>query len=117
MHSTRRIRVFKELDFLSCLLSAYSRKNFRCHNWSFILRSVIYALGSTTMIIFLLIDVLLMIWHLIAVNADFEKFCDSLPLVFSVLQMEIIFIALMLKHRVITKTVNRLQAITNQRKC
>lgn len=115
MNKPDKVRVFNAFSPFLRLLNAYNKDNF--HQERFTPRSVCDAAGATMLIILIPTLIVLVVWFLIEVNANFKKFIVQLPLILSVLQMELTFLALMMKSRNITNTINRLQLIIDQREC
>lgn len=110
-----KVRVFNAFSPFLRLLNAYNKENF--YHDKFTSRSLCDVIGATLLIILIPMLIVLVLWFLIEVNANFKKFIVQLPLILSILQMELTFLALMMKSRNITNTINRLQLIIDQREC
>lgn len=91
------------------LIAAYNRGNIRRSN-------VQYLFCSTVMNIFPTSFPVLGVWHLLDINADFMKLVVALPLIISLVQLELLFVAQILKNRVITATIDRLDECIGQSK-
>lgn len=109
-----RIDVLSKLKPYLRLIKAYNIENFSHTNWQCLLRSVCNAFGATLIIISMPMFIILGTWYLIENDADLKKFVVALPLLISLLMMTLIFIALMVKNRVITEIIDRLQRTVDQ---
>lgn len=111
------IRVWSAFKPFLRILNAYNCDKFRYGTrWRFNSQNVFYAFSSTMMVFLLLATIILLVWHLIEINVSLENYLVELPIAISILQMEVIFITLLLKNRIITTTIQRLQGIIDQRK-
>lgn len=117
MNAIRQVSVLNAFTPFLRLLNAYNRENFHRSTWHSILRSGFCAFGATMIIFIMPAFVVLLCWHLTEANANFENFLLILPLALSILQMEVIFIALLFKNRTLLSTICRLQEIIDQREC
>lgn len=113
----RQVTVLNSFKPLLRLLNAYNRENFDCSSWTSILRNSFYVFAATMMIFTMAAFITLILWHLIEENTSLENFIVELPIAFSIFQMEVIFIALLLKNRTVISTIWRLQEIIDQREC
>lgn len=113
----RQVTVLNSFKPLLRLLNAYNRENFDCSSWTSILRNSFYVFAATMMIFTMAAFITLILWHLIEENTSLENFIVELPIAFSIFQMEVIFIALLLKNRTVISTIWRLQEIIDRREC
>lgn len=111
-----KITVLNEFKPYLRFITAYNYENFTQNTWCHILSNVCYAFSVTTMNIVLSSVVILGVWYLIEINANFKSLAVALPLLISLLQMEITFIALIAKNQAVTETINRIQRVVDQRK-
>lgn len=96
-----------------CILQAYNIENFRQNNWR---NCVFNALLTSMMVLLLPTLIILGIWYLIEAEADLKHVAAALPIMLTLLQVEITFIAMIINNRVITKTIDQAQKVINQRK-
>lgn len=95
------------------LLTAFNYEHFRHSSWG---QSVSYAICLTVMILFVLVLIILGFWYLIEINAGLRKAVVSLPILFSLLQMEIAFIAMVANNSNILKMIDGIQKVIDQSK-
>lgn len=111
MSNPSTVHTLFELQPYLCLLTAF---NFHQQNRRCILHSICYAFSSTLIIVSIPVIIVLAIWYLIENGVELIEFVAALPILISVLQMELTFIALMWKNRRIIETTIRLQEIVDQ---
>lgn len=117
-HILNEIRVLKAFRPFLSILNAYNWDKFHYGaNWRSNPQNIFYAFSSTMIVFLLPATVILLFWYLIEISVSFGIFLVELPIAISILQMEVIFIALLLKNRTVTTTIQRLQQIIDQRKC
>lgn len=95
------------------ILQAYNSDNFRKNNWR---SSVFYVLLASMLVVLLPMLAISAIWHLIEVEADLKHVAASLPLILTLLQVEMTFIAMIINNRAIAETFEQVQKVINQRK-
>lgn len=110
-----RVRVLNELRPFLRLINAYNSDYFRDSNWRGSLRSVCIALCATIMICLIPIFISLGAWYLIENEAAMRKVVVALPILFTFGQTDATFVALILRHRIINETIDRLQKVVDQR--
>lgn len=99
------------------LLKAYNKENFHhCTNWRHAIHRVLDAICLTLLILAIPIVVTLGVWYLAENCADWKKAVTLLPLLFSLLQLTLTFAAMIIKNQTISKTVDQVQIVVNQRK-
>lgn len=111
-----QIRVLDRFRPYLHLLTAFNRDHFRITNWRNMLYSVLYTLGALAIFLAMLCYLVLLTWYLLENGANLKKSIVGVPIVLSVLQLELIFIALVIKNRRVTKTIEQLQQAVDQRK-
>lgn len=95
------------------LLKAFNFDNFRHNNW---FQSVFYAICLILLIFLVLVLIVLGFWYLIEIDAGLRKAVVSLPILFSLMQMEIAFISMVANNSTISKMVDGLQTVIDQSK-
>lgn len=98
------------------LLTAYKRANINDSNWRCFSRSFYNVFHTTLMIVVVPLPILLSIWYLMENDSDLMKLVTAVPLLVSMLQMVITFIAMIAKNHIIIEVIDRLQLAVNQRK-
>lgn len=114
MSASNKIHALNGLKPYLRLIQAYNDENFRDHNWRNILNSVFYAFCATDVIILLPIFILLAVWYLIENDADLIKVVIAVPLLATLLQMELAFITLLMKNRMAIEMIDRLQQVIDK---
>lgn len=114
MSASIKIHALNGLKPYLRLIQAYNDENFRDHNWRNILNSVFYAFCATGVIILLPIFILLAVWYLIENDADLIKVVIAVPLLATLLQMELAFITLLMKNRMAIEMIDRLQQVIDK---
>lgn len=116
MEKRRDILVLSEFRLYLRLLTAYDRKHFLQSNSRRTLRSLCYAIATTSVVFGIPFMMILAVWHVIDNGGNLEKITVALPVQTSITQMELTFVSLMMKSRTISKTFNEIQKIIDQRK-
>lgn len=115
-HSSK-ILILKACKPYVCILKAYNPGNFcRENNWRDIQCCVFYALLATILIPPMPMLIILGIWHLIETAADLKQVSAILPLVLTLAQVEITFIAMIINNRTLSEAIDQAQKVINQRK-
>lgn len=115
MANSNKIKILAELNAYLRILTAYNKDNFNHRHWRCLLHSVFYAICSTMIILLVPVFISLGIWYLLENNVDLKRFIVALPLLLSLLQIEVTFVAMLTKNRVINETIEQLQRIIDQR--
>lgn len=97
------------------LLRAFHYQNFHHSNWSDIVHSILDAVCLTLVILLAPIMIMLGLWYLIETNGDLTSTVESLPVLCSLTQMLLAFIAMIINNRAICETIEQLQNVINQR--
>lgn len=85
-------------------------------SWRCILRSICDVLFyCTKMFLSLPAMIILGIWYLIENEADLREAVVSLPLVISLIEIQMIFIAMLMEARTVTETIEQLQRLVDRR--
>lgn len=113
---SRKICIFKEFRPFLRLLTAYNRNNFRHQNPRRNMHSVFYALFTTLLIPLLPLLIILGFWYLFENGSDSRKIIVGFPVIISIVLTALTFIALVVKNRRISETINEMQKMVNQRK-
>lgn len=116
MATQRHFHVLDKFRPYLHLLQVYNSSNFPLENWHHILHKAVYALVAFLVNMALVMVIILGIWDLIENRVDLRKVVAGLPILTSLLQMEVKFVALILKNHTVNDTINKLQRIINQRK-
>lgn len=116
MRNSREIRVLNAFRPFLRLLTAFNRNHFRHNNWRSIVRSVFYAFGAMVAVIANSAWIVLLAWYLFETEAELKKFVVAIPMLVTLLQIKLTFIALMMEHRTITETIDQLHRVINQSK-
>lgn len=93
-------------------IKAFNSEHFHQSTWHL---GVPYAICSIVMIFTLSSIVLLGVWNLIDIDAGFKKLVVALPLIITLFQLDVMFVALVMKNHVITGAIDRLQEVIDQR--
>lgn len=115
MDVRNKITVLNEITPYFRLLTAFESDNFRQQNWRYTVWSVFYVFGASMIILLLPTMIALAIWYLIENDVELIAFVATLPLLVSILQLELTFIALIWKNRRIIETINQLQRLVDER--
>lgn len=112
---SKRIRVLNAFSPFLRLLEAYNWENFHQRSFRQILRSVGYFFSTTVIILLIPAYGAFSFWNTMDNGADLTKIVIALPLLFTGLQFETTYVALILKNRAITKTIRNLQRVIDRR--
>lgn len=116
MKRSHRISVLGEIKPFIRFLNAYNFHTIAQNtSWRHTLHNIFYSLGAVAIIPSIPTTVILAIWYLIDIDADLKKFVVAFPLLISFFQMELTFVALLMKRRIIIETINRVEKVANQR--
>lgn len=115
MNVTREIRVLNAFRPYFRLMTAYNSEHFRSTHLRHIRRSIFYAIFSTTMIVTLIILSVFIAWYLGENEAKLKRFVVSLPMIFTLMQMVLTFIGMMLTNHTTSETINQIQRVVDQR--
>lgn len=116
MENSNKIQILTKFSAYLRLLTVYNHKTIIHRNWRCIVHNILYLLCSTMIILLPFIYISLGIWYLFENDADFKKFVVALPLLLGLLQIEVTFIAMLMKNHIINKTINQLQRVVDQRR-
>lgn len=117
MNYLRKIHVLEEFESYLRIIQAYNFDSVEDQRgWRCIIQNIFCVICATIIIIFLPIFILLGVWYLIENDADLRKFVAALPILTSLLQMEVKSVALMIENRTINKMIGQLQRVVDQRK-
>lgn len=112
------MRILEEFrPFLRLLLKAFAFEHFRQNNWLGILRSVSYAFGVILCILAIPTFILLVIWYFCENDVDLKQIADPLPILQTSLPLEIAFIVMLMKIRLISQTIDQIESIVGRREC
>lgn len=98
------------------LIKAFNSDNFSRLNWRQNIQSILYALSTTMLVSLLPLNVILGSWYLVESDFNVDKVVVSLPLLFSLLLVEIAYLALIINNRDVSKTIDQIQQVINKRK-
>lgn len=115
MNNPDRMKVFKELKPYLRLITAFNHDNFhRCY-WQCTqnVKSACCALCAILIIVAIPIPVILGIWKMFEIN-DLIKNIATIPLLATLLEMDLAFIALIFKSRIVIDMIDRLQKVIDK---
>lgn len=110
------MRVLSEFRPFLRFLEAYNSNISPKNDWRHILHSVIYTFLTTVISLLIVVYFVLTVWYLIETNANLKMFAVAVPMMATFVQIELTFIAMIIKNRTITDTINQLQRVIDQRK-
>lgn len=112
-----KICVLNSYRIFHHLLTALNSENFQHSYWGHNIRSIFHAISSTLLISLLqLILTILVFWYLVENESDFKSVMVSLPLLLSSVQMQVAFVSLIISNRNISKAIDQVQKVVNQRR-
>lgn len=118
MNKIHKIIVFDELKQFLRLIYAFDSDNFRHSNWRDNCRSVFYAVYAVSVLgLLCIVGVVLIVWHLLENHFEWRKCVVGVPIMISILQLALIFIAMVMKNQVLATIIHQLQTLIDQRKC
>lgn len=113
---SERIYVLNAFSPFLCLLNAYNFENFRDKkNWHCILRGIRNAACTTFVILFIPVYSILSFWNLLDNGTEVKNLVVALPLLFTGLQVESTYIAMIMKNHTITDLIACLQIAIDRR--
>lgn len=98
------------------LLEAFNYKNRQLTNWQQFKNYAFSVLCTSIILHMLLVIIMLGFWYLVEIKADLRTAIGSLPLLFSLVQVEVAFIVMMINNEVISESIEHVQKVINQRK-
>lgn len=98
------------------LLKAINKENFHRIHWVQNIHSIFIAASTVLSAILPFIFVALGLWYLIENEADLNNTVVSLPILISLMQMDVAIIAMITNNRIISDTIEQIQKVTNQRR-
>lgn len=116
MEYPNKVYVLSEFKLYLPLINAYNNGHFFHLNQNCLQYRIVNAFCATLIHILLPVYVILGIWYLIENDADLEKFAVTSPVLISLLQVELMFIAVMIQTRSINEVINKLQQVFEKRK-
>lgn len=109
------LRVFAQFRPFVRLLQAYRRDHFHRPNRRDRVLSAFYALYASLTILLTPVLMVSIVWSLISSEATAQKYASALPIVFSLLQTGLTFVALIWQNGIITEAIRQLQAVVDRR--
>lgn len=106
---SREIRVLHAFRPYLRYIKAYDCINVHDASWRHTMRSIFDAFILTLLNIFVMILLILGSWDLFKANVSLRATAISLPILYSVLQMQITFIALIANNQAVSETIDGLQ--------
>lgn len=116
MENYTKIRILNKFKPFHRILKAYNCNNFHFHNWRSIFRSIFHAFCVAIIFMILPIWIVLIVWHLIENSDDFKVIVAGLPIVITIAQADLAFIALIVENGTIVEIMNRIQEVIDRRK-
>lgn len=110
------IHVLHEFQPFLRIFIAFNRNKVRSTNYRDHLHHAFSAFSTVMLVIETPICIILSIWYQISKDVDMKGLIAVLPVLITLLQIELILVALMLKHRSIVDTIARVQKVVDQRK-
>lgn len=109
MEKPKEIRAFKSLDPYLHILRAYNSENFCQTNRLYLLKNIGFACVTTIFSSLLPIIIVLATWWLLDRSGVIQHVIVIAPIILTLVQMFIKYMALTMKNRVISETIKRLQ--------
>lgn len=109
MTNSNKIRIFAEFIPYLRIINALDSANFGHRDWRQNLRNVRYAFCALVVIVMLPVSIMLGVWFLIEHNADVNTCVVAFPLLTSILQMHLTFVALLMNRRTLSEAFDQLQ--------
>lgn len=95
------------------MLQAYNSENLHQDNW----RTNVFYVILTSMLVVLLPTLMISAsWYLIEAKADLKHISASLPLILTLIQVEMTLITMIINNRAIAETIDQVQKVINKRK-
>lgn len=113
MFNFTTIRVMAKLKPYIRVLTVYNSNNFRRENknWRRILISAGAALGTTLMIVILIVYSVSCVCYFIEHKDNLETMVVAFPIIFGTFQFAVTFITMVVMNKTIEDTANRLQTV------
>lgn len=111
-----KIRVLNNFRPYLRLLNAFKFDNFHQSDWYSIRQSIYYAIYAALLLILIPVAIVLGAWYLIENLGDLRKIIVVFPLLISMVQVVLSFVALIRRNILINETIYRIQHMTNRRK-
>lgn len=115
MNNTKKVHVLNDFKPYLPILQAYNRDQFRQHDLRSIFRSVFHALCASIIILCIPIIAVLYAWYEIENGFELKHVAAAVPMVLSVVHMQVTFISLVWENRQISETIQQLQTMVNGR--
>lgn len=115
MSNFTEFRVLDEFAPYHRLLTAYNRDQSRQKNKRDFRQRVLCAIGATVIIVSNCIWVMLIIWDLVGDDVEWKLFVVNVPILASLVQIDLAFIELLIKNRTIAATIDQLQQAVEPR--
>lgn len=115
MNIFNKIYVLNEFKPLLRVLKSYNRDNFRHRGWYYTLKSVLYALCTSVLILCTPLNIIMSFWYLTEVEYEVEHLVAALASAISYVYLEVAFTALVYKNEQIGETIWRLQTLIDRR--
>lgn len=117
MEKRKKVVVLGAFQKYLRLLKVYNSENFKKTDENQFVRNVCIAVGATIVIGLIPIVVYLGIWYIFDSGATLRIIVIAMPVIISIVQLLISLIALISENRGISEMIERIQTITNERKC
>lgn len=114
--TAKEIQVLEKFKPYIWCIQVYNSENFRHKDSRRIVQSVFSAIFMCSANLWMLPIIILGTWYLIETNAELEMIIVSFPLMLTTSQNILILIALTAKNRTVSKTIEQLHRVVNQRK-
>lgn len=110
--NSRKITVLKTIRLGFQLLQAFNYENFQSNAK----HKIVHIFFATVLTSLLPILIILSCWYVIENDFEMTNIVASLPIVFSLFQIELSFIVMIVNNRIISDTIDGIQKVVNQRK-
>lgn len=110
------ITVLAEFRRLFRFLTAFNSENFRQNDQDERLKSIGYTCGSIFILIILPIWFWLIAWYILEDGFEWDRCVVSVPILVTLVQLQITFVGLILFNRTIDENITHLEQKVNQRK-
>lgn len=98
------------------IINAFNPEHFHGRDWRALLFSGFFAFCLVLFVCLVPIYIILGSWYLLENESDLVEIAVTVPILATLLQMELTFVALIMENHTIIETMDRLQRVIDQRK-
>lgn len=110
-----KIQVLVKYRPFARILSVYNAENFRNPNKSIVLSNIGQAIGFTVLVISLSLIMVSGYWFCVDNKFNVQDISLAVPIIFCAFQMVLTYVSLMLENRIVSRTMDNLQLIIEER--